>query len=96
MHEVQLDSLTQLVGYFASALVLTTFCFSNPVKLRLFALASNIAFIAYGHFGEVYPVMVLHIILMPINLYHLSRLLLMPERMAWLAARLRETGRLLA
>ncbi len=96
MPAVQINSFTQVVGYIASGLVLTTFCFSNPVRLRLFALGSNVAFIAYGYFGEVYPVMLLHIILMPVNLYHLARLLLTPERMEMLAARWRQTGRLLA
>jgi hypothetical protein len=96
MHEVQIDSLTQLIGYVASGLVLTTFCFSNPIRLRLFALASNIAFIAYGCFGEVYPVMLLHIVLVPINLFHLARLLQTSERMAMLMARCRYANRRLA
>ena len=96
MHEVQIDSLTQLIGYGASGLVLTTFCFSNPIRLRLFALASNIAFIAYGCYGEVYPVMVLHIVLMPINVFHLARLLRTSERMAMLVARCRYMNRLFA
>ena len=94
MHGVQIDSLTQLIGYVASGLVLTTFCFSDPIRLRVFALASNIAFIAYGCYGQVYPVMVLHIVLLPINLFHLARLLQISGRVAMLMARRRSMNRL--
>jgi hypothetical protein len=70
------DGLTQSIGYVASTLVLTTFCFSNPLWLRLFALLSNVAFIAFGYLGSVHPVMLLHMILVPINGFHLAGLLL--------------------
>jgi CRP/FNR family transcriptional regulator, cyclic AMP receptor protein len=96
MQGVQIDSLTQLIGYVASGLVLTTFCFSNPIRLRIFALASNIAFIAYGCYGQIYPVMVLHIVLVPINLFHLASLLQISDRMAMLLTRCRSMNRRLA
>jgi CRP/FNR family cyclic AMP-dependent transcriptional regulator len=69
------DEYVECVGYAASALVLATFCFSNPVRLRIFALLSNVAFIAFGYFGSIYPVMLLHMILLPINGMHLLNLL---------------------
>jgi hypothetical protein len=74
MHEAALNSLTQGIGYAACLLVLATFCFSNPVWLRSFALTSNVAFIAFGYMDAVYPVMLLHVILLPINAIHLARL----------------------
>ena len=39
-------SVTELIGYFASALVLATFCMRDTVALRCMAIASNVAFIA--------------------------------------------------
>ncbi len=71
-----INMLIEAVGYAASALVLATFCFSDPVRLRIFALMSNIAFIGFGFLGAVYPVMVLHMILLPINSFHLAKLVM--------------------
>ena len=44
------------------------------VTLRLFALASNILFSAYGLLAHVYPVVFLHMLLLPINVAKLWRL----------------------
>jgi hypothetical protein len=68
-------ALTEMMGYTASALVLMTFCFSNPMWLRAFALLSNAAFIVFGYLDAIHPIMFLHMILVPINGYHLSKLL---------------------
>jgi hypothetical protein len=75
MPQLATDTFVECTGYAASALVLATFCFSDPVRLRLFALLTNVAFIAFGYFGSIHPVMFLHIILMPINGFHLVKLL---------------------
>jgi CRP/FNR family transcriptional regulator, cyclic AMP receptor protein len=75
MSMFELDGGSQLLGYVASALVLTTFCFSNPVWLRIFALLSNVAFIAFGYVSKVFPVMLLHMILVPINSFQLTSVL---------------------
>jgi hypothetical protein len=82
MVEVMPASLAELVGYAASALVLATFCFSNPVCFRICALAASITFIAFGSLASVYPVLALHLVLLPVNAYHLARLILArhPER----------------
>jgi hypothetical protein len=37
------------IGYLAAALVLATFSMRSMGRLRLLALASNLAFIAYGY-----------------------------------------------
>lgn len=68
------DALIECVGYAACALVLTTFCFSNPILLRIFALLSNAAFIAFGYLGEIDSIMLLHMILVPINGFHVAKL----------------------
>ena len=38
------------LGYLAAALVLATFCAKRMLPLRALAIASNIAFVAYGFF----------------------------------------------
>jgi hypothetical protein len=53
------------VGYLAASLVLATFCMKSINALRLAAIASNVAFIAYGY------VLFLHARLLPINVCRL-------------------------
>ena len=55
------------VGYLASALVLLTFCMSTMLSLRAAAISSNLAFIGYGLGAGIYPVLILHVILLPLN-----------------------------
>ncbi len=61
------------IGYLASALVLTTFCMRDMVTLRWVALASNLAFIAYSALADVGPVLVLHLLLLPVNAVRLAQ-----------------------
>ena len=61
-----------LVGYFASALVLATFCMRDMVALRCMAIASNLAFIAYGGLADLGPVLTLHLLLLPVNALRLK------------------------
>jgi CRP/FNR family transcriptional regulator, cyclic AMP receptor protein len=60
-------SLVDVLGYAASAAVLTTFCMSTMIPLRIVALGSNVLFMAYGYVDHLYPVLVLHAILFPVN-----------------------------
>jgi hypothetical protein len=57
----------EVSGYVASALVLLTFCMMSMRPLRLVAIASNVAFIAYGIMAHLHPVLLLHSILLPVN-----------------------------
>ena len=63
------------IGYLAAGLVFATFCMRSMVPLRLVAIASNVAFIAYAYLGELTPVLVLHGLLMVVNGYHLLAVL---------------------
>jgi hypothetical protein len=60
-------SLVDVLGYVASAAVLATFCMSTMIPLRIMALGSNVLFMAYGYFDHLYPVFILHAILLPVN-----------------------------
>ncbi len=53
-------------GYFASALVLAAFCMKTMFPLRAAAICSNIAFIVYAFSDSLYPVLILHAILLPL------------------------------
>lgn len=60
-----------LIGYLASAAVLATFCMRDMAALRATAIASNVAFIAYGALAAVHPVLLLHLVLLPVNVCRL-------------------------
>jgi CRP/FNR family transcriptional regulator, cyclic AMP receptor protein len=64
----------EYLGYAASAAVLASFCMSTMRPLRALALGSNVLFAAYGFFGHLYPVLVLHAVLFPINLFRLVQI----------------------
>jgi hypothetical protein len=66
--------LIDIIGYLAAGLVLATFCTRSMSSLRLIALVSNVAFITYGYFADLTPVLILHTILLPVNAYRLRQL----------------------
>ena len=59
------------LGFVAAGLVLATFCMKGLVPLRAMAITSNLAFILYGYAAGIEPVLVLHLILLPINVMRL-------------------------
>jgi CRP/FNR family cyclic AMP-dependent transcriptional regulator len=59
------------LGFAASGLVLATFCMKGLVPLRAMAITSNLAFILYGYAAGIEPVLVLHLILLPVNVMRL-------------------------
>jgi CRP/FNR family transcriptional regulator, cyclic AMP receptor protein len=62
------------IGYLASLLVFCTFYMKTMLPLRAVAIASNIAFMAYGLAGGIYPVFVLHAVLLPLNCLRLRQM----------------------
>ena len=63
------------LGYFAASLVLGTFCTRSMVSLRGLAIASNLAFIMYGALAGLWPVLLLHAVMLPLNLARLREAL---------------------
>ena len=66
--------ITDAIGFAAAGLVLATFCARSMHALRWVAIASNLAFIAYGYLGHLAPVLLLHMLLLPVNVYRLAQL----------------------
>jgi hypothetical protein len=62
-------SVSELLGFLASALILLAFGMKTMLPLRLVALGSHLAFIGYGAVAEQYLIVALHAVLLPINLY---------------------------
>jgi CRP/FNR family cyclic AMP-dependent transcriptional regulator len=68
------------LGYAASASVLITFCMSTMVPLRAVAICSNVLFASYGALAHIYPVLILHSILLPVNSVRLYQILNLIKR----------------
>ena len=62
------------IGFAAAGLVLATFSMRSMIALRWVAIVSNLAFIAYGYLGHLAPVLLLHLLLLPINICRLAQL----------------------
>jgi hypothetical protein len=71
----------QLVGYAASLLVFSTFYMKTMIPLRSVAIASNVAFLTYGYFAHLYPVFLLHVVLLPLNVLRLRQMYGLKERL---------------
>lgn len=63
----------EAIGYLASALVFATFYMTTMQQLRTVAIVSNVAFILYGYFAGAMPVLVLHLVLLPLNVWRLHQ-----------------------
>lgn len=69
-----------ILGYAAALMVFITFCMKTMIWLRIAAAASNIAFIGYGLGADLYPILVLHVVLLPMNLFRLWENLVLARR----------------
>lgn len=66
-----MQSHVQAIGFAGALLVFLAFWMKSMVPLRLIAIGSNIAFIAYGVSVGAAPVWMLHAALLPMNLLRL-------------------------
>ncbi len=67
-------SWIDVLGYAASGLTLATFAQRSMVPMRILAIVANVCFIGYGAMGVYLPVLILHLVLLPINLVRLRTL----------------------
>jgi hypothetical protein len=80
-----------LLGWTAAALMVATFGCREARLMRPLAVATNVAFIGYGALAALPPVLALHLLLLPVNLWRWAQVAGTPARLtrarAWLAAR---------
>ena len=62
------------LGYLAAMLVFCSFYARTIVVLRVVAITSNMAFIGYAVAKGLYPVLILHVVLLPLNCVRLAQL----------------------
>jgi CRP/FNR family transcriptional regulator, cyclic AMP receptor protein len=73
--------LIVIAAWVAALLVFSSFFMKTMIPLRVVAITSNIAFVTYallglkyGIFGRVYPILVLHSSLLPLNVLRLREI----------------------
>jgi hypothetical protein len=81
------------IGFIASALVLAAFGMKDMVNLRVVAICSNFAFIAYALLLSLPPVLILHVVLLPLNGWRLAQALQGSNRLMLLTSRFHNHGR---
>ena len=60
-----------LIGWMAAALTLSAYTMRTMIPLRLTAIAASLFFVAYGALMQIYPMLVLHMLLLPFNSHRL-------------------------
>jgi len=68
-------SRAELIGYAAAVCVFVTFYMKTMVPLRIAGIVSNVLFIAYAYELLAYPVLILHLVLLPLNIIRLRQML---------------------
>jgi len=64
----------EIIGYVGALLTLGTYSMKRMIPLRVIGIASNIFFMAYGFLAPVYPQLVLHTVLLPLNALRLREM----------------------
>ena len=72
--------LVDAIGWIAAGLTLLAFSMRAMLPLRLAGMAANVAFITYGIAEQIYPVIVLHMLLLPCNLFRFCEISCGPRR----------------
>lgn len=63
----------ELIGYLASALVVTSLSMSSVVRLRMFSLAGSVTFMAYGFLIGSVPIIITNVAIAFLNIWFLTR-----------------------
>ncbi|RXV66345.1 cyclic nucleotide-binding protein [Roseovarius sp. A46] len=71
METITVHHIIQAVGWLAAVLKLATFATNSMIVLRILAMASSICFIIYSGMFQVWPLLAVELVLLPINAYRL-------------------------
>lgn len=69
MDQTTLFYLIESIGWAASALTVATYAMNTMIPLRIFAIGSSVFFLIYGVLAEVWPLVAMELLLLPINTY---------------------------
>ncbi|WP_299962651.1 cyclic nucleotide-binding domain-containing protein [uncultured Roseobacter sp.] len=65
----------ELVGWIASALTVASYAVNTMLALRVLAIASSVAFVLYALFLQLWPLLAMELLLLPINMLRLWQLI---------------------
>lgn len=68
-------SLIDAAGWLAAGLTLAAYSMRTMLPLRGTAIGANLSFIVYGAATQIYPMLVLHLCLLPLNIARLAQIL---------------------
>lgn len=74
MAELAQMSWVEVTGYVASMLVFCTFYMKTMIPLRVVGIVGNLAFMTYAVGSRLYPVLILHAVLLPLNCVRLVQM----------------------
>ena len=69
-----------IAGYLGSIMILLSFFKTTMIPLRAMGAISNLCFVAYGYLDAVYPMMMLHAVLFPLNVVRLGQMVKLVRR----------------
>jgi len=72
----------ETLGYVASAATVATYAMKTMMPLRIAAIVSNTLFLIYAALIQVWPLLVLELILLPFNSWRLWQILTLRRRLA--------------
>jgi CRP/FNR family transcriptional regulator, cyclic AMP receptor protein len=75
-----------VAGYLGGALILLSLLRTTMIPLRAMGAMSNLCFVAYGYLDAVYPMMLLHAALFPLNVVRLHQMVGLVRRVRTAAA----------
>ncbi len=73
-------TVTDFLGYAAAFLVLLTFSMKTMVQLRVVGILSNVFFIGYAYLMGAHPILILHTILLPLNIFRLWQIMVLVRK----------------
>ncbi len=72
--------LIEFLGWIAAAFTLAAYAMRTMLPLRVAAIGANLFFIAYATISGFYPILALHLTLLPFNLIRLFEILSLTKR----------------
>jgi CRP-like cAMP-binding protein len=69
----------ELLGYVGGVFNIVTYSMRTMIPLRIMAIVSNCIFIVYASLDGVYPVLILHVVLLPLNALRLREMVRLVE-----------------
>ena len=82
MDQISTLDWIEVIGWIASALTIATYAMNTMLALRILAIGSSVFFLIYGLALQVWPLVGMEMILVPINCYRLWQLLSLRKRVS--------------